>query len=200
LMRFNSPDSWSPFGEGGVNAYAYIEGNPVGRRDPSGHVGLFTPFKLLYRALKKTPTLTTKSPGVEKIPALLTTRGSKEVTKLSKIKMTDWDSLKEVADSYPARIKSARNDYRTGFADTLTTKQIEAESALDYLLAHNNQRGITAHARRAIKKDVSRARKELKKIPTPEKIRNSSRTPAQSKPYWISRRQKKDRFDFNPEN
>ena len=23
LMRFNSPDSWSPFGEGGVNAYAY---------------------------------------------------------------------------------------------------------------------------------------------------------------------------------
>lgn len=26
LMRFNSPDSWSPFGEGGVNGYAYVEG------------------------------------------------------------------------------------------------------------------------------------------------------------------------------
>ena len=37
LMRFNSPDSWSPFGEGGLNAYAYCAGNPIGQRDPSGH-------------------------------------------------------------------------------------------------------------------------------------------------------------------
>ncbi|OUM07100.1 sugar-binding protein [Pseudomonas syringae] len=37
LMRFNSPDSWSPFGEGGVNAYAYVEGDPVNGVDPTGH-------------------------------------------------------------------------------------------------------------------------------------------------------------------
>ncbi|EGH73495.1 YD repeat-containing protein [Pseudomonas syringae pv. aceris str. M302273] len=37
LMRFNSPDSWSPFGEGGVNGYAYVEGDPVNMRDPTGH-------------------------------------------------------------------------------------------------------------------------------------------------------------------
>jgi RHS repeat-associated protein len=37
LMRFNSPDSWSPFGEGGVNAYVYCEGDPVNRVDPTGH-------------------------------------------------------------------------------------------------------------------------------------------------------------------
>lgn len=37
LMRFNSPDSWSPFGEGGVNAYAWCEGDPINQRDPSGH-------------------------------------------------------------------------------------------------------------------------------------------------------------------
>ncbi|MFY0728190.1 RHS repeat-associated core domain-containing protein [Pseudomonas sp. NFX15] len=37
LMRFNSPDSWSPFGEGGLNAYAYCEGDPVNRVDPTGH-------------------------------------------------------------------------------------------------------------------------------------------------------------------
>ncbi|WP_460318719.1 RHS repeat domain-containing protein [Pseudomonas ogarae] len=38
LMRFHSPDSWSPFGEGGLNAYAYCEGDP-GKVDPSGHFG-----------------------------------------------------------------------------------------------------------------------------------------------------------------
>jgi len=37
LMRFNSPDSWSPFGEGGLNAYAYCQGDPANYSDPSGH-------------------------------------------------------------------------------------------------------------------------------------------------------------------
>jgi RHS repeat-associated protein len=37
LMRFNSPDSLSPFDEGGLNAYTYVLGNPVGRVDPTGH-------------------------------------------------------------------------------------------------------------------------------------------------------------------
>ncbi len=37
LMRFNSPDSLSPFGKGGLNAYAYCAGDPVNRVDPTGH-------------------------------------------------------------------------------------------------------------------------------------------------------------------
>ncbi|MDZ5435889.1 RHS repeat-associated core domain-containing protein [Pseudomonas fluorescens] len=37
LMRFISPDSWSPFGEGGLNPYAYCLGDPINQRDPSGH-------------------------------------------------------------------------------------------------------------------------------------------------------------------
>ncbi|MDO7899593.1 RHS repeat-associated core domain-containing protein [Pseudomonas citrulli] len=37
LMRFNSPDNQSPFGEGGMNAYAYCAGDPVNRTDPTGH-------------------------------------------------------------------------------------------------------------------------------------------------------------------
>ncbi|NAT17163.1 RHS repeat-associated core domain-containing protein [Pseudomonas syringae pv. actinidifoliorum] len=38
LMRFNSPDSLSPFGRGGLNAYAYCQGDPVNRSDPGGHI------------------------------------------------------------------------------------------------------------------------------------------------------------------
>lgn len=38
LMRFNSPDNASPFGKGGLNAYAYCLGDPVNMHDPTGHI------------------------------------------------------------------------------------------------------------------------------------------------------------------
>jgi len=37
-MRFHSPDSFSPFAAGGINAYMYCGGDPVNRIDPSGHM------------------------------------------------------------------------------------------------------------------------------------------------------------------
>ena len=50
LMRFNSPDSLSPFGKGGLNAYAYCSGDPVNLSDPSGHFPFQKSFlKLLTR-------------------------------------------------------------------------------------------------------------------------------------------------------
>ncbi|EGH71867.1 RHS repeat-associated core domain-containing protein, partial [Pseudomonas syringae] len=44
LMRFNSPDSLSPFGKGGLNAYAYCVGDPVNRVDPTGHISIGLAF------------------------------------------------------------------------------------------------------------------------------------------------------------
>lgn len=38
IMRLHSPDSRSPFGEGGVNSYAYCAGDPVNKYDPTGRV------------------------------------------------------------------------------------------------------------------------------------------------------------------
>ncbi|MEE4919709.1 RHS repeat-associated core domain-containing protein [Pseudomonas alliivorans] len=46
LMRFNSPDRLSPFGEGGLNAYAYCKGDPVNQVDPTGLIPSFMkPFR-----------------------------------------------------------------------------------------------------------------------------------------------------------
>lgn len=38
LMRFTSPDSISPFGDGGINSYTYCDGDPMNNADPSGHL------------------------------------------------------------------------------------------------------------------------------------------------------------------
>ncbi|WP_448089457.1 RHS repeat-associated core domain-containing protein [Pseudomonas azerbaijanoccidentalis] len=38
LMRFNSPDSWSPFGRGGINPYAAFQSDPINKVDPTGHI------------------------------------------------------------------------------------------------------------------------------------------------------------------
>ncbi|MEN5037383.1 RHS repeat-associated core domain-containing protein [Pseudomonas sp. TWI929] len=37
LMRFNAPDSLSPFAQGGLNTYSYCGGDPVNRNDSTGH-------------------------------------------------------------------------------------------------------------------------------------------------------------------
>lgn len=42
LTRFTSPDYLSPFGRGGINTYAYCNGDPVNRIDPHGTDGFFT--------------------------------------------------------------------------------------------------------------------------------------------------------------
>lgn len=40
LMRFISPDSLSPFGDGGFNTYAYCSGDPINYLDPSGQASV----------------------------------------------------------------------------------------------------------------------------------------------------------------
>lgn len=47
LMRFNSPDSQSPFEAGGLNVYGYCLSDPVNGVDVSGHFPTFNPVALL---------------------------------------------------------------------------------------------------------------------------------------------------------
>lgn len=42
IMRFFSPDSFSPFGSGGTNPYIFCADDPVNHADPTGHALVFT--------------------------------------------------------------------------------------------------------------------------------------------------------------
>jgi len=53
LMRFHSPDSWSPFGGGGLNAYMYCVGDPVNRSDPTGHLPILGLVDMAVSWVKK---------------------------------------------------------------------------------------------------------------------------------------------------
>ncbi len=64
LMRFQSADSLSPFGAGGINAYVYTLDDPVNLFDPSAHM----PKKVSYPRTKnkpeaKTPAKAPKNKG-----------------------------------------------------------------------------------------------------------------------------------------
>lgn len=71
LTRFHSPDSLSPFGKGGLNAYGYCLGDPVNNVDPSGHNPLSIMFRsvrsfgkgVLNRLKLRTPSKASNMPG-----------------------------------------------------------------------------------------------------------------------------------------
>ncbi|WP_082428371.1 RHS repeat-associated core domain-containing protein [Pseudomonas sp. NBRC 111119] len=63
-MRFNAPDSLSPFGAGGLNAYCYCAGDPVNYLDPTGKI----PGRMLANG--KTVLRRTDRPGLTRTQSL----------------------------------------------------------------------------------------------------------------------------------
>jgi RHS repeat-associated protein len=94
LMRFSRPDSWSPFGQGGLNSYAYCLGDPVNFSDPTGH-GLLSVIKSVKNFFGPVAT-----PVVRNVPAQNSLEGIgfdafREITK--NLSRSDMDNLAQVS-------------------------------------------------------------------------------------------------------
>ncbi|MCK9712997.1 sugar-binding protein [Pseudomonas syringae pv. syringae] len=167
LMRFNSPDSWSPFGEGGVNGYAYVEGDPVNRVDPSGH----SPWGALIRLL--TAPLSSTAKNIPK--SLLKTRYS-ESARLSRVTAKDVVNIdKHVArqavksDVAFKELKSVQTKLDLAVSKGLDTSRLAKEykkaqanyqpfqdlyEASTFAKTNVGQRAITPYARDVFKRSA----------------------------------------------
>lgn len=67
LMRFHSPDNQSPFKEGGLNPYAYCDGDPRNQIDPTGHRGVFSRFLTNLSNLKSRNYIRYHNKNIDKI-------------------------------------------------------------------------------------------------------------------------------------
>ena len=56
LMRFHCPDSWSPFGAGGLNAYVFCGGDPMGNVDLDGHKWYSALWQRISAPFRRSPT------------------------------------------------------------------------------------------------------------------------------------------------
>jgi RHS repeat-associated protein len=163
LMRFHSPDSLSPFGEGGMNAYAYCEGDPVNFVDPTGH-GLFTPLKLLARLIK--PVVMSNSSKAARVPSLLkSVPEGKEVTRLSKIKQPFVNRLEDVADYRKGLVERPNIPRSTTSQENmeltrLSERSLEAEKAYDFAKNNVGDYGVSRYAKKKVDLEWKQLRDE----------------------------------------
>jgi len=90
LMRFNAPDSWSPFGAGGPNQYAYCEGEPINRSDPSGHMSWRSDFSIVLSVLGILSDIFTLGAS---IPAIAAACAALSMGDAAEMFATGWDIL-----------------------------------------------------------------------------------------------------------
>lgn len=92
LMRFNCPDSFSPFNQGGMNSYAYCLGDPINNTDPSGHIskaGIAGLFAGIIGIITSTITLGASSSLSIGAIVSLTTGLAADVTGIMSIALED---------------------------------------------------------------------------------------------------------------
>jgi RHS repeat-associated protein len=129
LMRFNSPDSWSPFGRGGLNAYGYCVGDPVNKRDDTGHM----PFGKLFSLFSRRQGLSRQNLLSKSKQSLSTSQESLH----SPIASTSQATSPSVGNDVTYRIQSDSSIYN--IKDPIARNQAKLQNTKHNILNLKNQ-------------------------------------------------------------
>lgn len=105
LRRFQSVDSLSPFGIGGLNSYVYSGGDPINYSDPTGHVNV----KLLGDALE---LVLLSRQALPKIRSRLQKIKTNKARRLSRQKLGPHATTDDPALSQGGRVEKFVTDYK----------------------------------------------------------------------------------------
>jgi uncharacterized protein RhaS with RHS repeats len=130
-MRFNSPDSWSPFGEGGLNAYTYCLGDPVNAIDPSGHT-----WQWVKNILRKTGFM---APSLTKGSFTSRTFAAKTVNSRPESNASTLVPTQSTANLGRSNISITPNNPSTGNTKNNGLTSTELNSKLNARYKHTNQ-------------------------------------------------------------
>ena len=135
LMRFNSPDSLSPFGDGGVNAYGYCGGDPRNRVDSTGHspipavVNALTRLRQARHAISSTSRAISKPTSANRTPITSDTSHmtARDLEKLrrrkSEIELTaDLKKLTDIIRKNEAALPASQ---KARYTSSVTTIEID---------------------------------------------------------------------------
>ncbi|VVQ14733.1 hypothetical protein PS918_05765 [Pseudomonas fluorescens] len=153
LMRFLNQDSFSPFGKGGLNAYAYCGGDSINRRDPNGRAWLAQFITQANRHLTRVGV----DPLSETTVHALTNRvhvlgGEGVVEKLAKranVK-THYYLLNDLPELNPIELNTSSMQHLTETIETLKARELVQLDIAATLINSNPDRALryTRMARR----------------------------------------------------
>ncbi|WLG94514.1 RHS repeat-associated core domain-containing protein [Pseudomonas sp. FP198] len=167
LMRFHSPDSLSPFGTGGLNAYMYCVGDPINNVDPTGH----SPWGWLLRGIRRisgSKRITTATPGYENLPGVLGRNTKSHATTLMPIQSKHVEQLEGIESSYKVVSKEPSFKQRMFSSEDLYLKhqqQLKSNTAARLFASENvGERGITREGAKMIKTQADRLNRSAANI------------------------------------
>ncbi len=152
LMRFNSPDSLSPFGKGGVNAYAYCHSDPINHVDPSGHM-LGKLSRFLQGARRSSDETVTFSvggdPGIVRTARQSITYNTEHVSEMPEARKLLQHKLgpDELATPFGNRLDAVNTNLASHGDTHLGVQHAEYYASLAQKVATGEVTNATAHAR-----------------------------------------------------